>query len=368
MIPLVDLKLQYAEHRKALDEAMRRVCESAAYILGPAVEQFEHRFARYLGAEAAIGVGNGSDALYLLAKALGILAGDEVLLPANTFIATAAAMHPLGAVPVPVDIDPATLLMDLSDARRRITRRARAIIPVHLYGRAMDMDAVLAFAREHDLLVIEDACQAHGAAWKGRRVGTFGHGAAFSFYPAKNLGCFGDGGMVIARDAGVARSIRLLRNYGSLEKNRHEVAGGNSRLDSLQAAVLDVKLDWLDDWNRVRFRAACRYADRLEGVGQVRAPAFDRGDPASHVFHLFVIECGRRDELMAMLAGRGIQCGIHYPVPIHLHPAFAHLGLGPGTCPVAERLAGRILSLPMFPEITDEQIDAVTAAIEEFYA
>ncbi|MEA2062921.1 MAG: DegT/DnrJ/EryC1/StrS family aminotransferase, partial [Gemmatimonadota bacterium] len=234
-------------------------------------------------------------------------------------------------------------------------------------GRCLDMDSIGEFARAHRLKVIEDACQAHGAQWKGRRAGSFGALGCFSFYPGKNLGAFGDGGLVATNDPELAERLRLLRNYGSPRKYIHDLPGGNSRLDSIQAAVLEVKLDHLDQWNRSRFEAACRYEDSLQEVTQVSVPAFDRHNPEGHVFHLFVIQCSGRDKLLEFLGGRGIQSGIHYPVPVHLHKAFAHLGYGPGSFPVAEEQADKILSLPMFPEITGEQVTSVVEAIREFY-
>lgn len=368
MIPLVDLKVQYLAHREALEAAMQEVCASGVFILGPQVTAFESRFAAYCGAREAVGVASGTDALRLACEVLDTGPGDEVLVPANTFIATAVAVHQTGAAPVPVDVDPVSYLIDLGDAARRVTSRTRAIMPVHLYGRAADMDAVLEFAARHGLAVIEDACQAHGATWRGKRVGSFGAAGCFSFYPAKNLGAFGDGGMLVTNDAGLAERARLLRNYGSVRKYEHELPAGNSRLDTLQAAILDVKLEFLDAWNRRRFDIACRYDAGLRDVPGVQPPEFDRNNPAAHVFHLYVVQCERRDALAAFLAQRGIQTGIHYPVPLHLHRAFAHLGLGPGAYPVAEALAGRVLSLPMYPELTDEEVDAVVDAVRAFDA
>ena len=368
MIPFVDLKNQFQIYRPEFEAAMGGVLESAGFILGPAVSRFEKNYAGFLGTAEAVGVANGTDALRLALEAIGVGPGDEVLVPANTFIATAIAVHQVGARPVPVDIDEYSFLIDLPDAEKRLTSQTRAIIPVHLYGQAADMDALMDFADSHKITVIEDACQSHGACWQGRRTGSFGAAGCFSFYPGKNLGAFGDAGLVATNDPDLAERLHLLRNYGSKKKYYHELPGGNSRLDSIQAAVLDVKLKYLQDWNRNRFAAAVRYSDGLAGVPNVKAPAFDRDDPERHVFHLYVINCDRRDDLAAFLNERQIQSGVHYPVPIHLHEAFRHLGYGPGDFPVAEGLAGRILSLPMFPEITADQTTAVVDAIKEFFA
>jgi dTDP-4-amino-4,6-dideoxygalactose transaminase len=368
IVPFVDLKKQYLMHREAIDKAMQRTCEAGTFILGPEVSRFEQSFADYLGVLETIGVANGTDALRLAAAALGIGPGDEVLIPDNTFIATALAITALGAIPVPVDIDPSTFLINLNDAKNQLTTRTKAIIPVHLYGRCLDMDAVMFFAKEHNLIVIEDACQAHGAIWNGKRAGTFGHAGCFSFYPSKNLGAFGDGGLVATNDTQLANQVRRARNYGSVKKNRHETPGENSRLDGIQAAVLNVKLPFLDEWNRSRLRAACRYSKQLSEISGIRLPVIDLAETDRHVFHLYVIQCEKRDSLLAYLESRGIQAGIHYPVPIHLHPAFASFGWDAESCPVTETVSGTLLSLPIYPEITDDQIDYVAATVEAFYA
>lgn len=367
MIPFVDLKIQYEHHRESFEKAFSDVCESGGYILGPEVARFEKNFAEYVGAREAIGMATGTDALRLSCKALGIVKGDEVLVPANTFIASALGIYELGAVPVPVDVNPETYLMDLKDATNRLSGRTKGILPVHLYGQSLDMDALVEFARKYNLFIIEDACQAHGARWKGRRVGSFGISGCFSFYPSKNLGAFGDGGAVTTNDPLFADKLRMMRNYGSKKKYIHDEFGTNSRLDSIQAAILNIKLGFLDEWNDKRFQVACRYADGLQGINGVTAPFFDRGDKSRHVFHLFVIQSDRRDELQSYLEKQEVQCGIHYPVPIHLHKAFESLGFKKGTCPVAERLSDKILSLPIFPEMSDQQIDAVVNTIKRFF-
>lgn len=367
IIPFVDLKTQFAANKDNYVTAMESVCLSTAYILGPEVSRFEKRFAEYIGVEEAIGVATGTDALRLACHALDIGPGDEVLIPANTFIATALAVYDLGGIVVPVDVHTETYLIDLADAQRKVTKKTKAIIPVHLYGQAVDMDQIAVFAEKNNLTIIEDACQSHGAFWKGKRTGSFGAAGCFSFYPAKNLGAFGDGGMITTSNQALARKLRLLRNYGSVEKYIHEMPGTNSRLDSLQAAVLNVKLEFLDEWNARRFAAACRYADALSEIPGVVPPAFDHSNPSSHVFHLFVVQCERRDELLFRLNSSGIQCGIHYPQPIHLLKAFESLKLGLGSVPLSESLASKILSLPMFPEITEDQVNRVVEVIRAFY-
>jgi dTDP-4-amino-4,6-dideoxygalactose transaminase len=367
MIPFVDLKQQYARHHDAFEKAIKNVCSSSSFILGTEVERFEKRFAKYLGVKECVGVASGTDALWLSCRALGLKKGDEILIPANTFISSASGAFDLGMGIVPVDVEPETYLIDIKDAEKKVSDKTKAIMPVHLYGRSTDMDAIKAFAEKYKLFIIEDACQSHGAMWKGQRTGSFGAVGCFSFYPGKNLGCFGDGGMVATNDLKIAEKIRLLGNCGSLKKYVHDISGYNSRLDTIQAAVLNVKADFIDEWNDRRFRAACRYADALSCIKEVAPPVFDRGKSAENVFHLFVIQCERRSELMQYLNAEGVQCGIHYPTPLHLHKAYESLGFGKGICPVAEKLADRILSLPMFPEITDAQIDEATQIVKNFY-
>jgi dTDP-4-amino-4,6-dideoxygalactose transaminase len=365
-VPFVDLKINYENHREAFEKAILDAAASTQYIMGPEVSRFEKNFANFLGASEVVGVASGTDALRLSCQALGLEQGDEVLVPANTFIATVLGVSELGARFVPVDIDPETFLMDLKDAELRLTSKTKGIIPVHLYGQVMDMDAVGNFAKSHNLFVIEDACQAHGAQWNGKRAGTFGAAGCFSFFPSKNLGAFGDGGAVAVNDPALAEKLRLLQNYGSVQKYIHEIPGTNSRLDSIQAAILNVKLDYLEECSQNRFNAACRYLKGLKGVGVIEVPRFDPNFPERHVFHLFVVKCKRRDELQKFLTERGIQTGVHYPVPIHLHKAFALNGFPEGSCPVTEKIAGEILSLPLFPEITEEQINTVVQTIKEF--
>jgi dTDP-4-amino-4,6-dideoxygalactose transaminase len=366
-VPFVDLKKQYKDLAAELENVLIEACSSASYILGPQVEQFEQAFSRYVGTLHGVGVASGTDALKLSLQALGIGRGDEVLVPANTFIATALGAFDLGFKPVPVDIDPKTFLMDLSDAEKKVSNKTRAMIPVHLYGQVMDLDQLCDFGQQYKISVVEDACQAHGARWKDRGAGSAGITGCFSFFPSKNLGAFGDGGIITTNDEILAKRLQMIRNYGSTTKYLHEIRGSNSRLDAIQAAVLQVKLAHLDGWNRKRFAAACRYSDYFREVPGCRPPSYDPSQPDRHVFHLYVLECDRRDELMSYLNAKGIQCGVHYPVPLHLHKSFSDWGYKIGICPHAERLSERILSLPIFPEITTEQVDYVAAAIFKFY-
>ncbi len=367
VIPFIDLRQQYKLHQEVLENAIREVCLSSSYILEPEVERFEGRFADYIGVKESVGVASGTDALRLACQALGIGHKDEVLIPANTFIASVLAVSDVGATVVPVDVEPGSFLIDTDDVERKITSRTKVIMAVHLYGQSVDMDAVATLADKHNLIIIEDACQSHGAMWGAYRTGSYGSVGCFSFYPAKNLGAFGDGGLITTNDQCIAGKLRLLRNYGSVKKYVHEVPRTNSRLDSIQAAILNIRMDFLDDWNRKRFRAALRYADGLKNIESIKVPVFDRNYSTRHVFHLFVIQCERREELMVYLNDHGVQCGVHYPVPVHLHRASKSLRLRVGRLSVVEMLSDKILSLPMFPEITDEQIDVVVNTIKRFY-
>jgi dTDP-4-amino-4,6-dideoxygalactose transaminase len=362
-VPFVDLTAQYAGIAGDVHEAIDRVIQSADFILGSDVRAFEAEFAAYCQAERAVAVDSGTSALELALRACGIGAGDEVITAANTFIATALGISHVGATPVLVDVDPSTYCIDVAAIERALTSRTRAIIPVHLYGHPADMDPILDLARRRGLRVIEDACQAHGATYKGRRVGSFGDAAAFSFYPGKNLGAYGDGGMVVTNDPQVAESVGLLRNYGQKEKYHHLSRGFNRRLDSLQAAVLRVKLKHLDVWNAARRRHAAAYQRLLVGT-DVHAPqAIEYAEP---VWHLFVIRTNRRDVVRTDLAHLGVSTGIHYPIPIHLQPAYADLGHRRGDFPVTEQAADEILSLPMYPELTEDAIARVAAGIGAF--
>ncbi len=358
-VPFNDLKLQYAMLRPEMDAAIQSVVDSAAFIRGPAVGAFEEAFGRFLGGAVEVtGVGNGTDAIELALAAFGIGNACEVIIPALTFIATAEAVARRGAVPVVVDIDPVTYTIDPLAFEAAVTEKTKAIVAVHLYGQPAEMDAILEIARRHNLKVIEDAAQAHGARYKGRPVGTIGDAAAFSFFPGKNLGAYGDGGAVTSADPAVTEIVRRLRDHGRLPKEKfgHRILGVNSRLDSVQAAVLGVKLPHLPAWNAARTGIAARYDAALADV--VTIPEIGAG--RSHVYHLYVIQTENREGLRQTLEASGVATGIHYPEPIHLHQCMRDAyGFKPGHCPVAERAASRILSLPIFPEMTDAQIDCV---------
>lgn len=364
-VPFMDLAAQDAPLRAEILARLEAVMTRAAFILGPEVAEFERAFADYCGAAHGVGVASGLDALKLALRAAGVGPGDEVITAANTFIATALAISATGATPVLVEPDPRTCNLDPARAAAAVTPRTRAIVPVHLYGRPADMSAIMALAAQHGLFVLEDASQAHGARWNGRPVGGIGHAAAFSFYPGKNLGAHGDAGMVVTNDAALAARVASLRNYGSSEKYRHDDRGENSRLDTVQAAVLLTKLPRLDGWNAHRRAAAARYTAALAGVGDLCLPTDAAGQS---VYHLYVIRTGRRDDLMAFLRARGIGCLIHYPVPIHLQNAYRDAGWRAGDFPVTEQIAREILSLPMSGIISDLQVDTVADAIRTFFA
>jgi dTDP-4-amino-4,6-dideoxygalactose transaminase len=360
-VPLVDLSAQYASIGDEINAAMQRVVERGDFILGAAVTEFEAAFGSYCGASYAVGVGSGTDALFLALQALNLGPQDEVIVPAMTFVATAEPIVYCGARPVFVDVKPDTLLIDPAAVEAAITPRTRGILPVHLYGMSADMDALGEIAQRHGLWLLEDAAQAVGATWRGRRVGTFGTAACFSFYPSKNLGAYGDAGMVVTSDAEIARRLRLLRDHGSQSKYSHAVVGYCSRLDTLQAAVLGAKLPHLDAWNAARLSAARRYdrliGDRFERVG------FGYRDEAVHHIYAVRIPDGWRDGVLEQLQARGVGAGVHYPAPAHRQPAFAALGYGEGSLPVAEQASAEVLSLPLFAEITPAQQDHVVTEL-----
>lgn len=364
-VPFVDLAAQYAGIAEDVNGAIAHVLSRTDFILGQDVGLFESEFAAFCDTEHAIGVDSGTSALELAMTACGIGPGDEVITTANTFIATILAISYTGATPVLVDIDPRTYVMDPALLEGAITPRTKAIIPVHLYGHPADMDPVLDLAELHNLTVIEDASQAHGARYKGKRIGSFGRAAAFSLYPAKNLGAYGDAGIVVTNDAKMAEALRLLRNYGSTKKYHHIVRGYNRRLDTLQAAVLRVKLERIDAWNAARRQRAQQYNQLLRDSPVVLPVVADFAEP---VYHLYVIRVQDRDGLQAHLNEKGISTVIHYPIPIHLQPAYRDLGYARGDFPITEGYADQILSLPMYPELTSDAIEYVAYAIKEYVA
>ena len=352
MVPFLDLKAPYLELKEELDAAYRRVMESGWYILGEEVACFEREFADYCGVRHCVGVGNGLDALHLILRAMEIGPGDEVIVPANTYIATWLAVSYAGATPVPVEPDERTWNIAPERIEEKITDRTRAILAVHLYGQTAEMGLIAELAGRYGLRVIEDAAQAHGAICQGRRSGSLGDAAGFSFYPGKNLGALGDGGAVTTDDDELADRLRVLRNYGSRKKYFNEEKGFNSRLDELQAALLRVKLRRLDEWNRCREVVAQKFSAGLAGLG-LGLPTVAEG--CSSAWHLYVVRSARRDALAAALAEREVGTLIHYPVPPHRQPAYAELGYGPGSFPLSERLADEVLSLPMGPHLQQDQ-------------
>jgi dTDP-4-amino-4,6-dideoxygalactose transaminase len=361
-IPFVDLKAQYRTIRHEIQQALGDALEGMDLLLGPNVRAFEAEFAAYCRTRYAIGVGSGTDALYLALRACGIGPGDEVITVANTFFATVEAIVQLGAVPVFVDVDPETYTLDPERLKAAIGPRTRAIVPVHLYGQMADMDAIMAVAERYGLVVVEDACQAHGAELRGRRAGSIGDAAAFSFYMSKNLGAYGEAGAVTTNSRAVAEQVRLLRDHGSIRKYEHREPGVNSRLDELQAAVLRVKLRYLDGWNERRRTHARAYARLLQEL-EVDLPVVRPG--GSHVYHLYVVRLAERDAVREALADRGVATGIHYPIPIHRQAAALGLGRVAGDLRVTEALAGQILSLPMYAELEPEQVSYVATCLRE---
>ena len=360
-LPLVDLHLQHANLRPELDAAINRVFESSAFILGAEAKAFESEFAALCGTHFAIACANGTDALELALWAVGVKPNDEVITVAHTFAATAEAIIRVGAVPRFVDVASDTLLMDIGAVERAITPRTTAIVPVHLYGNCVDMVSMMNLAHRHGLKVVEDSAQAHGAVVGGKRAGSMGDAGTFSFYPGKNLGAVGDAGAVVTSDPAVAQLISSARDHGRSGKYEHDIVGRNSRMDGIQAAVLRVKLRYLEDWNKRRRQLAARYRFLIEDLPEVQAVAGSEGEP---VYHQFVIECDERDEVRQHLDTAGIATGVHYPVPLHLQRAFAGAGgMDRGSLPVTEKAAGRILSLPMFPEMADADVDRVVAAL-----
>lgn len=370
-IPILDLTRQYKAIKPEIDEAIRRVVESGRFILGPEVEAFERELAEFCGVKHAIGVASGTDALYLALRALGIGPGDGVVVPSFTFFATAGVVANVGATPIFCDIEPKTFNIDPESVRAILKGcyncKPRAIIPVHLYGQMADMDAIMAIAQAYDLYVIEDAAQAIGAEYKGRKAGSIGHIGCLSFFPTKNLGAYGDGGMVLTNDDELAERVRMLRVHGSKPKYYHHMVGTNSRLDALQAAILRAKLPHLEEWTRARQELASRYDKFLHGLEGIEIPY--RAQDRTHIFHQYTIRVlnGKRDALRAYLAQRGIGTEVYYPLPLHLQPCFRHLGYKEGDLPESEKASHEVLSLPMFPELTEEEQCYVIHCIQEFF-
>lgn len=363
-VPFLDLGAATQELEAPVREAVERVVRGGWYVLGEETAAFEREFAAFTGAGHAIGVGNGLDAIAMALQALGIGPGDEVIVPANTFIATWLAVARVGAHPVGVEPAEGQWNLDPARVETAITSRTRALVPVHLFGQPADLAELLTLARKHELVVVEDAAQAHGARYDGQRIGAHGDAAAWSFYPGKNLGAFGDGGAVTTNDPGVAARVRSLGNYGSSQKYVHDILGANSRLDEIQAAVLRIKLEHLDTWNARRQSIAQRYAEELAGIPGLRLPEVAPG--REHVWHLYVVDHDSREGLQHHLASRGIQTLVHYPVPPHLSGAFASLGLAEGTFPIAERAARTHLSLPIGPHMSEASVMRVIDACRTF--
>jgi dTDP-4-amino-4,6-dideoxygalactose transaminase len=360
-VPFLDLKAQYESIKDEVGVAIQQVLDSCAFAGGPFVEQFEKEFASFCQCEYAIGVGNGTDAIWLSLLALGVGPGDEVITVPNTFIATAEAISFCGANPVFVDVDEKTYNMDPASLEAAITPRTKAIIPVHLFGQVADMDPIMEIASAHGLFVIEDACQAQGAEYKSRAAGSMGDAGCFSFYPGKNLGAYGEAGAVVTSNPELATKIRMLRDHGQQKKYHHAMIGWNARMDGIQGAVLSVKLKHLLEWNEARSRNAQIYNELIAEVDGVITPS--QADYSKHVYHIYAIRVRNRDTLINTLAEKNIFCGIHYPVPVHLQEAYQSLRLRKGSFPVAEYCAEELVSLPMFPELTREQIEYVVASM-----
>ncbi|HWR91656.1 MAG TPA: DegT/DnrJ/EryC1/StrS family aminotransferase [Desulfobacterales bacterium] len=365
-IPFLDLKIQYRQIEAELKPLLEEIMASGAFIGGAPVAAFEEEFAAFCGVKHCVGLNSGTDALRFALMAVGVKPGDEVITVPHTFIATTEAISQAGATPVFVDIDPDTCCIDVDQIPRRITSRTRAILPVHLYGQPADMDPILDIARKHHLAVIEDACQAHGALYKGRPAGSMGIAGCFSFYPGKNLGAFGDAGAVVTDDENLAQTFRMLREHGQSRKYYHDMEGYTGRLDAIQAAVLRIKLKRLAQWNQARRAHASVYNQLLADIPGVSV--VKEADFAQSVFHLYVIRVDDRDGLQDFLSERGVGTGLHYPLPLHLQKAYAHMGLRKGDFPVSERTAERLLSLPMYAELTRERVEYVVDCIKDYFA
>lgn len=364
-IHLIDLESQYKKIEKEVHSKIKKVVASSHFILGEEVEKFEEEFAKYCGTKYCVGLDNGISALELGMRALGIKNGDEVITPVNSFIASSSSISFTGATPVWVDCDEKTYNIDISKIESKITKKTKAIMPVHLYGQIADMDKIINIAKKHKLFIIEDACQAHGAVYKGKKAGSFGDFAAFSFYPGKNLGAYGDGGAIVTNNKKIYNIIKTMRNYGQSKKYYHDYLAWNRRLDALQAGVLRIKLKCLDEWNKKRKENAQTYISLLKGVNKIVLPFIE--DHNEHVYHLFVIRTKKRDQLKAYLSSKGIETGIHYPIPIHKQKAYKTSVLKDYKFPVAEEYAKEILSLPMCPELKKSDIRHICHEIKNFF-
>jgi dTDP-4-amino-4,6-dideoxygalactose transaminase len=363
MVPLIDLKIQHRSIASDVEAAIKNVCDNTAFILSDEMRAFEDEFAAYCGAKYGLGVANGTEALFLALKACGIGQGDEVIVPANTFIATAAAVSHTGGTPVFVDCDPETYCIDPLKVGGAITPKTKAIMAVHLYGHPAEMDSLMSIARSNGLKVIEDCAQAHGTQYKGRHVGSIGDAAGFSFYPSKTLGAYGDAGMILTNSDEIAEAVKLLRDNGRTTWYEHAIVGYNSRLDGLQAAILRVKMKHLDSWVEGRRAHARQYKELLGDIKGLVLPV--EKPNAKHSYYVYVVRAQDRDNVMAQLKEKGCGCGIHYPVPLHLQPAFADLGGREGDHPVSEQFAKQIISIPMFPELTSEQVAEAAGIVRE---
>ena len=365
-VPFVDLRSQYQSLRSEIRTVMDDVCAGARFVMGPELTEFEGNFAAFISSKYAVGVSTGTDAIMMALKAVGVGEGDEVIAPANTFIATVLAISSAGAKPVLVDCDEDYYNIDPGKIEPAITSKTKAIVPVHLYGQPADMNPIMELAGKHKIKIIEDACQSHGAQYNGKTTGTFGEAGCFSFFPGKNLGAYGDGGGVVTDDPAIVETIQLFRNYGQKVKYHHLLKGWNFRLDNIQAAILNIKLKFLAEWSTSRYNAAQEYSKQLSVLdNKVKTPM--EMPNTTHVYHLYVIRVEERDELQKYLQEKGVATGIHYPIPFHLLPAYSDLDYKKGDFPVTEQIADEILSLPMYPEITPEQIAYVVSCIKDFY-
>lgn len=361
-VPFLDLKMQYQSIKESVDTAIKKVIDNCSFAGGPFVEDFEDHFAEFCNTKRAVGVGSGTEAIWMALLALDIGPGDEIITVPNTFIATAEAISFCGATPVFVDIDEKTYNMNIFQVERAITEKTKGIIPVHLFGQMVDMEPLMEIAKKYGLFVIEDACQAHGSEYRGKKSGSIGDIGCFSFYPGKNLGAYGDAGALVTNNDDIAEKIKIFRDHGQTEKYKHKIIGWNGRMDGIQSAILSVKLKHLDRWNDARREIAFRYKSMLKNIKEVILPYEDK--QAKHVYHIFAIRTKERDQLMKNLRELGIQTGIHYPVPIHLQPAYRNQGKIYSSFPIAEKCAKEFISLPMFPEMNENQIEYVTSQIK----